>query len=233
MREAETGGGLFLKGGAASCLIVHGLSGASQAKPLAEALNNDGFTVSAPEIHYANETSSGASPSKWGDWLDAAREAYSKLDRTHDSVAVIGFGVGGALSMILAAEYPVSATALIAPLLSTRGALRLYGSLYSRNGVTGGAIPRLLDLLSVVRFARRSMFAVVAPVLILTPDHGEFAGPTDAKHAASLVSSRDVRIHRMTHARHDFPAGADLSEAWGAIKSHLRHASAAITLENE
>ena len=233
MREAETDGEFFLDGGAVSCLIVHGLAGAGQVKSLAEALNNDGFTVSVPEIRYGHETLNGASPSKWGDWLDAAREAYSKLDRTHASVAVVGIGIGNALSMILAAEYPVSAVALVAPLIGARGALKLYGSLYRRRGETGEAIPRLRDLLSVVRFARRSMFAVVAPVLILTPEHGEFTGPTDAKRAISLVSSRDVRIQRMTHARHDFPTGADQSEAWSAIKSHLRHASASIALENE
>ncbi len=226
MREGELGEGFFLKGGADSCLIIHGLAGANQARPLAGTLHECGFTVSAPHIRYAHETSPGVLPSKWGDWLDEAREAYTKLDRTQASVAVVGFGVGGALSMILAAEYPVSATALVAPILSARGALRLYGSVYSRESGTGEAIPRLRDLIASVRFARRNLFAVVAPVLILAPERGEFTGPMDVKRAVSLVSSRDVRIQWLTHARHDFPSGTGQTEAWNAIKCHLRRVCA-------
>jgi carboxylesterase len=232
MIERGSGSGFFLDGGADSCLLVSGLSGAEQMRPLAEALHEAGFTVSVPGIRYTDETSNAVFSSNWRTWLDEAREAFTKLDRTRASVAVVGFGVGGALSMILAAEYPVSAVVAISPYLRTRDVLALYFSIYSRHRRTGEALFRLRDLTAIVRLSRRSLFAVVAPVLIVQPEDGEYVHPSGAKLVFSGVSSRDKRILWLSHSRHDFPSAGDREEVWDAIKNHLRHACAPNALVN-
>lgn len=204
---SERGGGLYWEGGRDSCLVLPGLSGAAEAERLAEELHQSGFTVSMPLRGFVRETSDARPPSNWRTWLDEAREEFVRLGRAMDSVAVAGIGLGGTISLILAAEYPVSAVALIAPALKVSG----FWGLCSREGIR----PR--DLLGAIRLARRSLFAVVAPVLIVAPGRGR-----SAKAVASGVSSREVRIEPVAQFCREFPCEAELPQALAAIKNHLR-----------
>jgi pimeloyl-ACP methyl ester carboxylesterase len=160
---------------------------------------------------FISETSDARPPSNWRTWLDEAREEFVRLDRAMDSVAVLGIGIGGAISLILAAEYPVSAVVLIAPVLRAPGFLGLWGPPPGREGA------RLRDQRAAVRLARRSLFAVVAPVLIVAPEKSR-----SAKAVASGVSSREKRVEPLTQLCHGFPCEAELPRAMAAIKNHLR-----------
>ncbi len=230
MVERVEGGGLFLNGGVDGCLILSDISGASSARALAGELNRSGFTVSAPALYARRETLAGAAPSNWRIWLDRAREAYSRLDRAQSSVAVIGIGAGGALSLILAAEYPVSAVVAVSPVLRARGALGDGLFLRGLKQPTGEAC-RAWDLFSLMRLARRSLFAVVAPVLIVRKETGEIH-PAGAHLAFTGISSRQKQLMRFSQARPGLPAAAYPEQAWDAIKNHLRLASAANALVN-
>jgi carboxylesterase len=215
MSERGPGEDRILMGGRDSCLLLPGLSGMAQARRLAENLHESGFTVSLPDPGFCRETSGGRSPSNWRIWLDEAREEFVRLDRTMDSVAVAGIGIGGALALILAAEYPVSSVALVAPALRMPGFLGLWGSPYGCEGV------RLRDLQAVARLARRSLFAVVAPVLVAEPERGD-VHPSCAKAVLSGVSSREKRVEWLTQSRHEFPSEAEFPLALAAMKNHLR-----------
>lgn len=231
MCEGGPDGGFFLSGGPEGCLLLHGLSGPGQVRPLAEELQQSGFSVSVPEIPYARETLRGPAPSNWRVWLDMAREAYARLDRTHASVAVAGIGVGGAIALFLAAEYPVSRVAVISPFLRLRDPARFLFSPGRRRELTGEAF-RLRDLLAVERLTRRRLFAVVAPVLVVQPQRGKFIHPAVARLILSGVSSREAAVVWLTQSRHDYPSGEDRARAMTAIKNHLRPSTASNALEN-
>jgi len=221
MGERILGGGYSWEGGADSCLVLPGLSGAEKARRLADEIHQSGFSVSMPFLSFCNETSDGSPPSNWRNWLDDAREAYTRLDRTMSSVAVAGIGVGGALALILAAEYPVSAVVAIAPTLRMPGMLGFWGA--PPECEVGGV--RMRDLRTVARLARRSLFAVVAPLLVVEPERGGFVHPGSARLAYSDVSSREKRIEWLEKSRREFPVDAEYRQALAAIRSHLRPTS--------
>jgi esterase/lipase len=216
--------GLYLAGGADSCLLLPGLSSADGARRLAEELNQSGFTVSAPDLFFCHETLAGFSTSNWRTWLDEAREAYMRLDRSMASVSLVGIGLGGTLAVILAAEYPVLAAVLVAPVLRMPGFQGLFNPPPACEGGTGGRTARLRDEWAVNRLARRSLFAVVAPLLIVEPERGGFVHPSSAKLAYSGVSSREKRIEWLAQSRQEFPCEAEFQQALDAIMNHLRHA---------
>jgi carboxylesterase len=223
MSERIKSGGYFWDGGADSCLVLPGLSGAEKARRLGDEIHLSGFSVSMPLLTYCLETSDNLPPSNWGTWLDDAREAYTRLDRKMASVAVAGIGVGGALALVLAAEYPVSAVVAIAPTLRMPGMLGFWGSPPDCEGGTGNV--RMRDIRAVARLARRSLFAVVAPALIVEPVKGGFVHPGSATRAYADVSSREKRIEWLERSRREFPGDAEFRQALAAIRNHLRPSS--------
>lgn len=88
-------------------LLIHGLSGSpAQMKPLAQALNDAGFSCYAPvlpghathpdDLHYI----------EWQAWYEAVKVEYLRIRALHEKVMVIGFSLGAALATRLGVEFP-------------------------------------------------------------------------------------------------------------------------------
>ena len=95
-------------------LLIHGLTGApAEMRPLAKRLARRGYEVAAPLLpgHGADEAT--LLRTTWRDWLDGVRAAYDSFAGEVDSVSVAGICVGGALSLMLAAERPAVRAAAI------------------------------------------------------------------------------------------------------------------------
>lgn len=100
-------------------LVLHGYNDSPQSvAPLAAALHDAGWTVSAPLLAGHGRTLQAFANSGANDWLNSAREHYRILRADHAQVAVCGMSMGGALAFILAAEHPdITAVVGIAPYL--------------------------------------------------------------------------------------------------------------------
>lgn len=98
--------GFILTGGRTGVLLIHGLTGApSEVRFLARRLNRQGFTVHAPNlVGHAHEGE--LLTTTWRDWYAGVREAYLRLRDEVDEVYCAGVCVGGALSLLLSAEFP-------------------------------------------------------------------------------------------------------------------------------
>ncbi len=231
MFESFPGCDQFAKGGRHACLVLPGFLENEEARLVVRALREAGLAVVLYETCRSDETSGGAFSSNWRLLLDGVRETYARLDRAHDSVAVVGFSVGGALALILAAEYPVSSVVAVCPALKLRDPLRLCFSRQVRARLTGEAI-RARDTLTLMRLARRSLFAVVAPALILQPEYFGPVHPRAAKLAFSGISSREKRLVRLTQPCRGLEGETGYTQEISAIKNHLCHALAPKTLVN-
>lgn len=88
------------------------------------------------------------------------------------------------------------------------------------------------DVRAIARLARRSLFAVVAPILIVQPEKDEAAHPSGAKLALSSASSREKDVLWLTQSRHECLEGPRRALVVRAIKSHLCREPASKTLEN-
>lgn len=112
---------LFSPGQARGVLLVHGFSGSPfELHLLAERLQKEGYTVALPQLAGHHQSLSELANSGWQDWLSSAEQAlcglhrriYSETQKT-PKLAVIGFSMGGLLTLELARRYPA------APLFAT------------------------------------------------------------------------------------------------------------------
>ena len=118
-------------------LILHGFGDTPQTvRYLADYLHGLGFTVRAPLLAGHGRTLREFSGSTAVEWLDSARRELAALERRYGAVGVVGVSMGGALSVILAADAvregrtPPAALVLIAPYLSMRPRARRIAALH-------------------------------------------------------------------------------------------------------
>ncbi len=125
---AET---IHLRGEAVSgraALLVHGFNDTPQSMEyLATALHRAGWSVLVPRLSGHGVTLPRmARESRASRWLDDVRRSYDGLCAEHPHVVVVGQSMGGALSVLLAAERPtLPALVLLAPFLGMRLRLQL------------------------------------------------------------------------------------------------------------
>jgi carboxylesterase len=102
--------------GKPAALLVHGFLGSpAEIRPLARALHQAGWTVRGvllpghgPDIETLPER-------RHEDWLAAVDKALAELQREHSPVLLIGYSMGGALSVVSATRRPPDALILLAP----------------------------------------------------------------------------------------------------------------------
>ena len=125
-RESLEPAGRLIPGGPAGCLLFHGFSGSPlEMVPLAEALAEEGWTVSVARLAGHGTSPDELAGTTWQDWVASGREAYQDLRRRCSHVAVVGLSMGGALGLYLAVtEEPAAVVAIntpirVRPLLAT------------------------------------------------------------------------------------------------------------------
>jgi esterase/lipase len=225
--DAARKAGFFLEGGADACLLLHDESTEpGQLYALGKLLCEAGFSVAAPRIFCGAETLGSARASNWRAWIDEARGACAALDKRYASVSVTGFSLGGTLALILASRHPVCAVVAVSPAMGAANPLALW---------TPAAAPpciRPRDRAAISRIARRSLFAVVSPLLVVRSRLDGKILPDGAGVVLSGASSREKQMTVLTQfcpTIGENPGDAALADA---IKNHLRHALAANWLVN-
>ncbi len=119
---------LSITGDARGVLCLHGLTGTPfEVAPLAEGLGRAGFSVEAPLLAGHAGTLDDLAATRWPDWLASAEAALDKLraavaDRAAEAgvkgrapprVALVGFSMGGLLSLRLARLRPDNVAAMV------------------------------------------------------------------------------------------------------------------------
>ncbi len=112
-------------------LLIHGIAGSpAQLRSLGEFLAGEGLKVYAPLLpghgtHHSNLYYIG-----WREWYDFVVAEYRRLKGRHSEVYVMGFSLGAALGLRLAAEFPVDKLVLMStPLYWFSERLPLYNML--------------------------------------------------------------------------------------------------------
>src|SRR5512140_677964 len=95
------------KGPAALCL--HGFTGTPyDVAPVARALAEAGFAVSAPLLAGHGTDVAALAASTWNDWVESAEAALVRIKAASDGspVSLVGFSMGGLLALRLARTRP-------------------------------------------------------------------------------------------------------------------------------
>ncbi len=93
------------EGSRVGALLIHGLTGMpNEMKPLAQTLEQSGFTVEVPMLAGHGAGHEELLDTRWTDWLNTVRQSLNKLYQTCDKVIVGGLSMGGLLAVLIAAE---------------------------------------------------------------------------------------------------------------------------------
>ena len=180
----------LLEGGGHGVLLLHGFTGSvAHMRLIGEELNREGFTVLGIQLPGHGTRMEDMQNSRWQDWLQSAKEGFLTLKEQCDTVSVAGLSMGGVLTLLLAQQMRVSS----AVVMSTPMALKNRWSSLARlafpfqpitywkgdeqreklldqhydYGYPGFPTVRVGDLLHLIALARRNLFAITCPTLVV------------------------------------------------------------------
>ncbi len=184
-----------------AALLLHGFGDAPDSlAQLGAVLHARGWTVRAPLLPGHGRTLDAFAASTAADWLAAAGDAYAALRATHAEVALVGQSMGGALSVLLAAERPPPRLVLLAPYLAVPPLVRTIGRLHPLAARLTPWLRSRSDASILDPAARQASrgYGVVAPHLLreLTRvvDQAVAALPRVSSPTRVIHSRRDNRI---------------------------------------
>jgi carboxylesterase len=237
--------------GSPGVLLLHGFGDTPQTLSLlARRLRASGYSVLAPLLPGHGRTMRAFDSSRAAQWIDAARQAFTGMAHSHQSVGIVGLSMGGALAVVVAAEIrDVSALVLIAPYLGMPLKLRLAantfwvwgkfaGEINARNplsihdpvereknlaygALTGRA---LFELSRIVRLGRKSLAKVTTPTLIIQSRDDPRCSPEVADYTLKALGAADKKLIMTEGAGHiitvDYGRERVLSETEKWLSAH-------------
>lgn len=104
----------FFPGDNHGVLLIHGFTGGPfEMRDLGVALARSGRTVLGVRLPGHADGLDGLAVVHWADWLAVVAHAHADLAARCERVSVVGFSLGGALAILLAAQQPVHQLALL------------------------------------------------------------------------------------------------------------------------
>jgi len=203
----------FFQGDRHGVLLIHGFTGsAAHMRLIGEELRDQGFTVMGVNLPGHGTTMEDMGKTGWKEWLHAAKSAVVELKKTCDHVSVAGLSMGGILTLLLAEQMEITAAAPIsAPTQVRAKALALSGiaskfiktiwwqvneerqtKLDQRYDYGYPGFPTICgaSLYRLMKTARRNLFAITCPILVVQSHGDETIAAESAETILSGVSSQ-------------------------------------------
>jgi carboxylesterase len=235
--------------GSPGVLLLHGFGDTPQTLDiLARRLRKLGYSVLAPLLPGHGRNMASFRESRAGDWIGAAKAAYTDMCGHHDSVSVVGLSMGGALGALIAAErQSLPALILIAPYLGMPKLLRVAAATHRLWGRLAGEInarsPRsirdpiereknlaygavtgreLHELSQVVRQARNALTEIRSPTLIIQSREDPRISPDVAEFALDALDSSEKELVWIEGAGHIITVDYGRERVFAEVERWLR-----------
>lgn len=228
-------------------LLLHGFTGsAAHMRPLGEALHAQGFTVEGLNLPGHALSMEAMAETGWQDWLDAAKDAFIRMQQRRRYVSVAGLSMGGCLALLIGEQMRPTAVAAIStpmavqnPLLPFAGIAAPFvkrimwrsreGSPYQVDdrydyGYPGFPTRCGSDLNRLIRMARQDLHALQCPLLIVQSRHDETISPDSAEIIAKGVGSKQVGTLRLEMVPHVCTISEALPDIAGRVAEVFRMA---------
>ncbi len=104
--------------GQLACYIIHGFTGSTyEMNELGKYMASQGITAVADILPGHGTSPKDCNTKIYQDWIDSVREGYDRLSAEKEEVFVVGFSMGGALTLNLAMERDLPGIVLYAPII--------------------------------------------------------------------------------------------------------------------
>jgi len=239
-------------------LLLHGFGDTPQTlRLLAAHLHSNGYDVVVPLLPGHGRNVTAFMQSRRADWIAHARAELRELRQSHETVAVAGLSMGGALAATLAAENPdISSLVLISPYLAMPATHRVASAFHWLWGPIAGARPsssprsildpseraqnlgygvytaRLLyELGRTAANAQRVLKQITVPTLLVQSKEDPRVAPSVAEAAIRAISSEEKRLVWAKGGGHiitvDYGRDAVFDEVQKWVDAHAHHAMTA------
>ena len=214
-----------MEGGEHGVLLLHGFTGsAAHMRPLGEQLHASGFTVEGINLPGHAISMEAMGKTGWQDWLDAAKEAFCRMQQRCQFVSVAGLSMGGCIALLIAEQMqPTAVVAISTPMAVQNPMLPFAGIaapfvkriMWSSRGDSikrmdarydygypgfpthcGASLHRLITL------ARRDLHAVHCPLLVVQSHQDETISRDSADVILKGVSSQHAGVLWLDEAPH-------------------------------
>lgn len=216
------------EGNSKGILLLHGFGDTPQTlRLLANDLHSAGYDINAPLLPGHGRTIESFVESRHEDWLAFARQELRAMRANHETVALVGLSMGGALAAILAAEDKnIPALGLLAPYIDMPWTHKIAASMYwtwgadrarksnspgsirdpgerSKNVGYGFYSARLLHELAMIgKAARRALPHIKAPTLIVQSMTDPRIKPEVAERTLASLGSSEKKLVWIQGAGH-------------------------------
>lgn len=235
------GNSFFLEGSSTGILLIHGFTATTfEVRSLAERLNAEGFTVSAPLLPGHGTSPDDLNKVTWQDWVFTCEEAFKNLKKHCNQIVIGGESMGGLLCLVLAAKFPeIKGILLYAPAINNPklrftplmkhfmkySKKRNSEDLYEWQGYRVNPVAGAAELYSLQRFAVELLGKINMPVIIFQGTEDHTVKPFGAQIVFDRISSKQKQLIWLNCGHcvlleNDFEKAADLSVDF--IKSNIR-----------
>ncbi len=203
----------FFPGGEHGVLLIHGFTGSSgHMRLLGEHLHAVGFTVRGINLPGHGSRLEDMGKYTWKDWLQASKMAVAEMQEQCRYVSVAGLSMGGVLTLLVAEQMEITAAAPISAPMGVQnrflpfarlGSLVMKTTYWQRDrereqlldqrydyGYAGFPTKSAADLYHLMRLARRNLYAVTCPVLVVQSRKDETITADSAEVIVNGVSSQ-------------------------------------------
>lgn len=214
-----------------SVLMLHGYTSSPRdLRELGKSINALGYTVSGILLPGHGTRPTDLDGIKWGEWYKAAEQEFDRLRQTTPVVHIVGFSMGGALAMHLAANRDVGRLVILSPffkvaynkwhiipeewLVFTVGRLlRHLKKKYSGNcndpearakhiAYYHYALSSILEALKLVQVVQGELSRIHNPVLILHAKGDKTTSPSASRKIFESLPSKIKRFVWLRNANH-------------------------------
>lgn len=227
-------------------LVIHGFNSTpATVRDIGKSVAGLGYTVSGPRLPGHGTTLADLNRTKWSQWYEAVSAAYDDLSQHCSTISVVGFSLGGALSLQLAAvKTRLQKLFLIAPAVYPIWPLRilkiiarpmhwvqmdyiprvadLKNSESFEIGYTKMPIDAALEVYACMRATQKILSQVKAPAVIFHSREDHVVSARTIPSLMANLSSDDQEIFWLENSYHVVPRDNDAEFVTRTIMEKLR-----------
>lgn len=237
----------FFPAGKTACLLVHGFTATpKEMRWMGEYLHHEGFTVLGVRLAGHATRPEDLLRVRWEDWLASVEDGWHLLRSAgYGPIVVAGLSLGGALSLLFGARYPVAGVIAIAapyrlrrhPLFPLLRPLSLVKRYFPKHGPPDlrdpvalreriaypvnpvRAVAEVRDLLAVLR---EELPRVQVPVLLAHSRNDTYVPPENMEHIYAALGTADKTKVWVENSGHIVTRDADRQIVFRAAAAFVR-----------